>query len=456
MTICNMSIEAGARAGMVAPDETTYAYLKGRPHAPKGAEWDDAVAYWNTLPTDEGAVFDAEVFLDADELEPFVTWGTNPGQGVTLSDTSRPGRLRRPQRAGRRRARAGVHGSRGRDPDEGHPGRRRVHGLVHQQPHRGPAGVRLGHPGAEEGGARARHGRAGLGPRAARGGGRGPRQGVRGLRRRVAVRRLLDVPRHEPRPARPGRALRVDIATATSRAARARADAPTSCRRSSPRPPPSAAPSRARGTSDRSPTACATRARRSEAAATDGARSPPSPASRSRSSAPTSTPTRSSRPCSSSGSPRPASTTPCSRAGGRTPTSSSTSPRTSRRVVLVAGADFGTGSSREHAVWALRDYGFQAVLSPALRRHLPRQLRQAGPAHRHRSPKRTPSVWARIEAEPGNRGHRRSGCAKTVPSATSTVPFDIDDYTRWRLLEGLDDIGLTLRDEARITSSRPA
>jgi len=86
MTICNMSIEAGARAGMVAPDETTFAYLKGRPHAPEGADWDEAVAYWKTLPTDEGAVFDAEVFLDADALEPFVTWGTNPGQGVSLSD----------------------------------------------------------------------------------------------------------------------------------------------------------------------------------------------------------------------------------------------------------------------------------------------------------------------------------------------------------------------------------
>jgi 3-isopropylmalate/(R)-2-methylmalate dehydratase large subunit len=87
MTICNMSIEAGARAGMVAPDETTYAYLKGRPHAPSGDAWDEAVAYWDTLATDEGATFDAEVFLDANTLDPFVTWGTNPGQGVSLSDT---------------------------------------------------------------------------------------------------------------------------------------------------------------------------------------------------------------------------------------------------------------------------------------------------------------------------------------------------------------------------------
>lgn len=86
MTICNMSIEAGARAGMVAPDETTFAYLKGRDHAPDGDDWDEAVAHWRTLPTDEGAVYDAEVFIDANELEPFVTWGTNPGQGVSLSD----------------------------------------------------------------------------------------------------------------------------------------------------------------------------------------------------------------------------------------------------------------------------------------------------------------------------------------------------------------------------------
>ncbi|WP_217183737.1 3-isopropylmalate dehydratase large subunit [Streptomyces sp. AC495_CC817] len=85
MTICNMSIEAGARAGMVAPDETTFAYVQGKAHAPKGQDWDDAVAYWRTLPTDEGAAFDAEVFIDADALEPFVTWGTNPGQGSSLS-----------------------------------------------------------------------------------------------------------------------------------------------------------------------------------------------------------------------------------------------------------------------------------------------------------------------------------------------------------------------------------
>jgi 3-isopropylmalate/(R)-2-methylmalate dehydratase large subunit len=85
MTICNMSIEAGARAGLIAPDETTFEYLKGRTHAPAGDLWDEAVADWKALRADEDAVFDHEVQIDADELTPFVTWGTNPGQGLPLS-----------------------------------------------------------------------------------------------------------------------------------------------------------------------------------------------------------------------------------------------------------------------------------------------------------------------------------------------------------------------------------
>ncbi|WP_448627317.1 3-isopropylmalate dehydratase large subunit [Geodermatophilus sp. URMC 64] len=86
MTICNMSIEAGARAGLIAPDETTFEFLRGRPHAPQGADWDAAVEYWTTLRTDEDAVFDREVHLDAAALTPYVTWGTNPGQGLPISE----------------------------------------------------------------------------------------------------------------------------------------------------------------------------------------------------------------------------------------------------------------------------------------------------------------------------------------------------------------------------------
>jgi 3-isopropylmalate/(R)-2-methylmalate dehydratase large subunit len=86
MTICNMSIEAGARAGLIAPDDTTFAYLQGRPFAPSGADWDAAVADWRSLATDDDATFDREVIIDASALRPFVTWGTNPAQSVTIDD----------------------------------------------------------------------------------------------------------------------------------------------------------------------------------------------------------------------------------------------------------------------------------------------------------------------------------------------------------------------------------
>lgn len=85
MTVCNMSIEAGARAGMIAPDEKTFEYIRGRQYAPKGSQWDEAVAWWKTLPTDEGAVFDRTEVLDASTLEPHVTWGTSPGQVAPIT-----------------------------------------------------------------------------------------------------------------------------------------------------------------------------------------------------------------------------------------------------------------------------------------------------------------------------------------------------------------------------------
>jgi len=85
MTICNMSIEGGARAGLIAPDETTFAYVEGRPHAPQGAAWETAVAHWRTLPTDDGASYDRSITLDASSLEPMVTYGTNPGMGIPIS-----------------------------------------------------------------------------------------------------------------------------------------------------------------------------------------------------------------------------------------------------------------------------------------------------------------------------------------------------------------------------------
>ena len=85
MTLCNLAIESGARSGMVAPDETTFAYLKGRPYAPQGEAWNKAVAYWRTLPSDPGARFDRVVEVDATRIEPWVTWGTSPGMSAPIS-----------------------------------------------------------------------------------------------------------------------------------------------------------------------------------------------------------------------------------------------------------------------------------------------------------------------------------------------------------------------------------
>ena len=87
MTVCNLSIEMGARGGMIAPDETTYQYIKGRTFAPKGADWDKALAYWRTLKTDEGASFDKEFHFEASEIEPMITYGTNPGMGIGISNS---------------------------------------------------------------------------------------------------------------------------------------------------------------------------------------------------------------------------------------------------------------------------------------------------------------------------------------------------------------------------------
>ena len=137
MTICNMSIEAGAKAGMIAPDDTTFAYVEGRAHAPKGALWEQALEDWKTLPTDDGAVFDREVFLDGAAIRPHVSWGTNPGQVIPIDgDVPHPDAIEDP---GAREVATRALRYMGLEP--GNPnardrGRYRVHRIVHEQPDR--------------------------------------------------------------------------------------------------------------------------------------------------------------------------------------------------------------------------------------------------------------------------------------------------------------------------------
>ena len=214
MTVCNMAIEAGARAGMVAVDDTTIAVPQGPAVRAEGrATGTRRVAYWRTLKSDPDAKFDREVTLDAREIKPHVTWGTSPEMVVSVDDTRARSRPREGQPAARRHgARAGLHGPQAAHAHHRHQDRQGVHRLVHQLAHRGPARRRRGGEGQARRLERARRaGGAGLGPGEGAGREGGPRPRVPRRRLRVARARLLDVPRHEPRPARRRRALRLDL-----------------------------------------------------------------------------------------------------------------------------------------------------------------------------------------------------------------------------------------------------
>ena len=241
MTICNMSIEAGAKAGLIAPDDVTFAYLEGRPHAPKGAD----------VGAGAGRLAHA-----AHRRRRHLRQGGAPRRRRHRRRTCRgartpPRSCRSPaaipspddfadaERARQRGPRPRVHGPHGRHARARRRRRHGVHRVVHQLPHRGPAGRRRRRRGPPGEGGRPHPRRARLVRGEAPGRGRGPRQGVHGRRVRLAGAGLLDVPGHEPRQARPRRARRRPPATATSRAARAGAGAPTSSPPPSPPPPPS-------------------------------------------------------------------------------------------------------------------------------------------------------------------------------------------------------------------------
>ena len=140
MTVCNMSIEGGARAGLVAPDEKTFAYLKDRPKAPKGAAWDEAVRFWRTLHSDEGAFFDQEVRLDAANLPPIVTWGTSPEDVVSVTGAvPDPDEIADENKRHSKRRALDYMGLDAGHEDHRHRARPRLHRLLHQRPHRGSA-----------------------------------------------------------------------------------------------------------------------------------------------------------------------------------------------------------------------------------------------------------------------------------------------------------------------------
>ena len=212
MTICNMTIEGGARAGLIAPDETTFEYIKGKPRAPKGEDLEQAIAYWKTLQTDEGAHYDRVVVLDAAALPPIVSWGSSPEDVISVQGiVPNPDEI---QDENKRTSKWRALDYMGLKPgtkitDITH--RPRLHRLLHQWPHRGPARSRQGRRRQDGRIDRSSDDRSGLRPRQGTGGSRRSRQDLQGRRFRLARAGLLDVPRHERRPPEAGRTLRLDL-----------------------------------------------------------------------------------------------------------------------------------------------------------------------------------------------------------------------------------------------------
>ncbi len=214
MTVCNMAIEAGARSGMVAVDEKTIEYVRGRPFSPDGPMFEPAAAAWRGLRSDPGARFDHVVELRAEEIEPQVTWGTSPEMVTTVrGSVPGPGGREGPGQARGHRARAEVHGPDAEDADHGDPRRQGLHRLVHQFADRGSARGGVGREAPRQAGCgerEARDGGAGLGPREGAGRARRLARDLPGRGIRVARARLFDVSRDERRPPGAGRALRLD------------------------------------------------------------------------------------------------------------------------------------------------------------------------------------------------------------------------------------------------------
>ena len=445
MTICNMSIEAGARAGMIAPDETTFAYLHGRDRAPKGADWDAAVEAWRQLRSDDDALFDAEVDIDADTLTPFVTWGTNPGQGLPLAD-----RVPDPEtivdeneRVAAERAleymglQAGtplrdIHvdtvfvGSctNGRIEDL-----RSVAAIMNGR--KVADGVRmLVVPGsmrvrfqAEDEGLDKVFTDAGAEWRSAGCSmclGMNPDQLAPGERSASTSNRNF-----EGRQGKGGRTHLVSPLVAAATAVRGTLSSPRT----------ELARKRSNMDAFTTHTGIGVPLRRSNV---DTDQIIPAVYLK-----------RVTRTGFEDG---------LFVSWRQDPSFILNTPPFDRGSVLVAGPDFGTGSSREHAVWALMDYGFRVVISSRFADIFRGNSAKGGLLAAQVEQPDVELLWKLLENQPGTE-LTVDLREKTVQAADLTVPFDIDDYTRWRLLEGLDDIGLTLRHAesiAEFEAARPS
>ena len=416
----------------MAPDDVTFSYLAGRRHAPSGAAWEAALDYWRTLPSDEDATFDNEVLLDAGTLTPYVTWGTNPGQALPLaSSVPDPDSIADPgARAAAERALAYMDlkpGTELRDIavdtvfvgscTNGRIEDLRAAASVLRGRRVAPSVRMLVVPGSMAVRAQAEE--------------EGLERGLHRGRRAVALGGLLDVPGHEPGQAERGRAQRVHLQSQLrGPPGQGRADAPGLARgrRRHRRDRP---PGRTRRPVEESP--------EMEPFVTHAGRAVPLRRNNVDTDQiiPAEYLKRVSRAGFGEG---------LFAAWREDPSFVLNQPQYDGATILVAGTDFGTGSSREHAVWALTDYGFRAVIAPRFGDIFRTNATKAGLLPVALPEAAVTALQDAIEADSGTEVVVDLDNRVVLAEAAGIkAPFEIDDYTRWRLMEGLDDIGLTLR-----------
>ena len=445
MTICNMTIEWGARAGMVAPDETTFAYLEGRPHAPQGVAWESAVADWRSLCSDPDATYDTHVVVDVTELVPQVTWGTNPGMVVPVTGTvpdpasfadsdDRVAAARALEYMGLRPGQA-IEEIRVDRVFIGSCTNSRIEDL------RAAAEIVRGRTRRP---ARDSPRRAGLGPGAPTGRGGRARPRLPRRRLRVAPRRLLDVPRDEPRRARAGRAVRLDVepqlrgppGPGWPDASRQPADGG---RCGAPRPLRRRPHAYGRG-GDRMKAISKVEGR---VAVLD-------------------------RPDIDTDQIIPKQFLKriertgygqyaffdwrFDEEGNERPGFELNQPQFAGARILLAGRNFGCGSSREHAAWALQDYGFDVVIAPSFGDIFRSNAAQVGMVIVELPEEQVKDLMESVDLDRGSDLIVDLETLTVTTPAGKVLPFAFDASSRYRLLNGLDDIGLTLQHEDEITA----
>ena len=412
MTVCNMTIEGGGRAGMVAPDDTTFEWVEGRPGAPE--DFEAAVEDWRGLPSDEGASFDTEVEIDAGVDLAAGELGHEPGDGGRRDRSgARAAQRRRP-------ARARVHGPRGGHADPGHPARPRLRGLLHQLAHRRPARRGRGGEGPPGGFLGRRHGGSRLGQGEGPGRGRGARRGLPGRRLRLALGGLLDVPRDEPGHAVAGRALRLDLEPQLR--------GPSGPRRAH----PPGQPSDGRRRRDRG----ALRGHQGVVMrAVTVVEGPVSVLDRDDVDTDQIMPKQFLKRIERTGFGEFLFHDWAKADDWHLPSN----------PILATGRNFGCGSSREHAPWGLEDYGFQAIVAPSYSDIFYSNCTKIG---------LLPVVLPEDEVRAVMAaGHARIDLdAQTVTHGDAVSSFEIDPGIKHRLLNGLDDIGVTLEHHDKIAA----